>query len=66
VKNRVVFGKGNTNEVRMDSDADLAVVICLILTVNSAEDDDKKETVTIDLGNLGPEGRPFDRLWQPR
>jgi len=66
VKNRVVFGKGNKYDLRVDSDANLAVVLCMVLTVNTAENDDKDATVTIDFGNLGPEDKHFDPSWEPR
>jgi hypothetical protein len=65
-KNRLVVGKGNQYEIRMDADASAILVLCLVLTVNSAEYDDDDNTVTINLGNIGPEARPFDRSWEPR
>ena len=65
-KNRIVFGKGNEYSIRMNSDADLIVVLCLVLTINSTEDDDNDATVTIDFGNIGPEERKFDEDWEPR
>jgi len=67
VKNRLVFGKGNKYEIRMDSDADLIVILCIVLTMNSSEESsDNDASVTIDLGSLGPEDRPFDDSWDPR
>jgi uncharacterized protein YxjI len=65
-KNRVTIGKGNRYDIQMDADADLVVLLCLVLTVNTAENADNKATVTVDLGNIGPEDRPFDESWQPR
>ncbi|MGH7971994.1 MAG: hypothetical protein ACREIC_25055, partial [Limisphaerales bacterium] len=32
VKNRVVWGNGNRYDIRLDSDADLLVVLCMVLT----------------------------------
>jgi hypothetical protein len=66
VKNRIVIGRGNKYEIRVDADADLILVLCLALTVNSAENDDKDASVTFDFGNIGPEDRPFDASWKPR
>jgi len=66
VKNRVVFGSGNQYKIRIDSDADSIVILCLVLTINSAEYDDDDSSVTIDFGNVGPEGKKFDESWQPR
>ena len=65
-KNHVVFGHGNEYQIRMDSDADLVLVLCMILAYNSSNEDDNSEAVTIDLGNIGPQERPFDETWQPR
>jgi uncharacterized protein YxjI len=65
-KNRIVWGSGNKYEIRVDSDADLALILCMVLSVSLSEDNDKDNSVTIDLGNIGPEGRPFDEEWQPR
>lgn len=65
-KNRVVLGKGNEYDVRMDSDADLIVVLCMVLTINTAEHDNDDSTVTIDFGSIGPQERPFDTEWEPR
>jgi hypothetical protein len=65
VKNRIVIGKGNKYELRVDSDANLIVILCMELTINASEDDDKKKSVTIDFGNLGPEDKPFDSNWEP-
>lgn len=65
-KNRLVIGKGNKYELRVDSDADLPIVLCLVLTYNVSEEDDKHEAVTVDFGNIGPEDRPFDSMWEPR
>jgi len=64
-KNRVVWGNGNEYQIQMDSDADLIVILCIVLTINSG-DDQNDETVTIDFGNIGPEARPFDESWEPR
>lgn len=50
----------------MSSDADLIVILCLVLTINSAEGDDNDATVTIDSGNIGPQERAFDETWEPR
>ena len=64
-KNRIVIGKGNEYDVRVDRDANLPVVICMVLVLNTEEDDDEHETVTVDFGNIGPEEIPFDESWQP-
>lgn len=64
-KNLVVFGKGNQYDVRLDHDADLILIFCMVLTINSSENDDEDSTVTVDLGNL-TQDHPFDESWEPR
>ena len=64
-KNRVVIGGGNEYEILIDQDANVLAVICMVLTINTSENEDN-ETVTYDFGNVGPEGRPVDRTWEPR
>jgi uncharacterized protein YxjI len=65
-KNRVVLCDGNKYDIRIDADADLVVVLCMTLAINSAEKDSSKEAVSVDFGNVGAEARPFDETWQPR
>jgi uncharacterized protein YxjI len=64
-KNRVVIGKGNQYEISLNDDADVIVIICMVLAINSSEDDDDNSTITIDVGSVGPEEKPFDERWQP-
>ncbi len=66
-KNRLVLGSGNEYEIRVDSDADVVVLVCMILTYNSSEEDSKDDSaVTLDIGHLGPQDRKFDEAWEPR
>jgi len=65
-KNRLVIGNGNQYQIRMNADASLVLVLCLVLTINASESDNREAGVTVDLGNLGPEARPFDQTWEPR
>jgi hypothetical protein len=64
-KNRIVVGKGNQYEISLNDDADVIVIICIVLAINTSEDDDDNATVTIDVGSIGPEEKPFDERWQP-
>jgi uncharacterized protein YxjI len=64
-KNRVKVGKGDRYEIRMNDDANLIIVICLVLTVDASENEGDTATVTFDFGNIGPEDRPFDNSWEP-
>jgi uncharacterized protein YxjI len=63
-KNRVTFGKGNQYDVRVNSDANLLVVICMVLVMNTSSENETS-SVTFDFGNVGPEERPFDQAWAP-
>jgi hypothetical protein len=66
-KNTVVFGGGNKYDIRMDSDANLMVIVCMVLTINTKDyDDDKQNLLSVDFGNFGHEARAFDEDWEPR
>jgi uncharacterized protein YxjI len=65
-KNRISFGKGNEYAIRMDSDADLKLILCMVLALGMSEDSDDQQTVNFDIGNIGPEARTFDESWEPR
>jgi len=65
-KNLVVIGSGNEYEIQMDSDADAVLVACMVVTINSIEFNDDDNSVNVDFGNVGPQGRPFDENWLPK
>ena len=65
-RNRVKLGRTDRYEIQMNGDANLVLVICMALVIDCGEiEDDSAGTVTIDMGSLGPEERPFDKTWQP-
>ena len=64
-KNRVVVGGCECYDVRMNDDANVIVVVCMVLAIGSSENEDDTATVTLDFGNIGPEERPFDPSWEP-
>jgi hypothetical protein len=65
-KNRVKIGGTDRYEIRMNDDANFVAIICMALVIDCGElEDETAGTVTIDLGSLGPEERPFDPLWEP-
>ena len=64
-KNRIVVGKGNQYDVRINRDANEIVVICMVLALNTSENSDDNATVTYDFGDVGPEAKPFDNSWEP-
>lgn len=66
-RNKLVVGTGHEYDIRMNADADLIVISCMILALNTEDDsnDDNQNTFTYDFGNIGPEDRKFDESWQP-
>lgn len=65
-KNRVSIGTGNRYDIRMDADADLTLIVCMVLALSVAEDNDDQQTVNFDVGNIGLQGKAFDEAWEPR
>jgi len=65
-KSRFVVGDGNEYAVQMNRDANLAVVVCMILAINTADHDDSDNTTfNVDFGSIGPEDKAFDETWTP-
>ena len=65
-QNRLVIGRGNEYRIRMDSDADVVLLLCMMLTYNTGEEqDDDSASVTFDMGRIGPQGRAWDPNWKP-
>jgi len=65
-RNKFIVGSGNEYDIEMNGDADLVVVSCMILALNTEDGDDSDQgTFTYDFGSLGPEDRKFDESWQP-
>jgi hypothetical protein len=64
--NQFIVGNGREYDVQMNHDADLLVITCMVLAINTEAGDDKQDaTFTYDFGNFGPEDRKFDESWQP-
>ena len=64
-KNRIAIGSGNEYQVQISSDADPLIVTAMILAFNSSKEDDKKGALSVDVGYMGLEAKPFDSSWQP-
>ena len=64
-KNRVKIGKGDRYDIRANHDANIIVIICLALTMDASEYEDDEESLTIDIGNVGPQEKAFDKSWVP-
>lgn len=66
-KNAISFGKGDVYNAKANSDVNLPLILCLILSVDVTENESSNNdgSFSIDFGNVGPEDRPFDLLWKP-
>jgi len=64
-KNRIAIGSGNEYQIQISSDADPLIVTAMILAFNSSKEDDKKGALSVDVGYMGLEAKPFDSAWQP-
>jgi uncharacterized protein YxjI len=64
-KNKIKIGAGDRYEIRLNDDANLLVIVCMTLAIDSSEFDDDSSSATYDFGNIGPEARPFDSSWEP-
>jgi hypothetical protein len=65
-KNAFVIGDGNEYDICMNHDADVVVIACMVLAMNTADNDDKQDsTFNIDFGSIGPQDRAFDDAWVP-
>ena len=63
-KNRLTFGQGNKYEIRLNSNANAIVIVCMVLALNTSESGDDNATVTYDFGQ-SMEEQPYDESWQP-
>jgi len=65
-RNKLVLGTGHEYDIQMNADADLIILSCMILALNTeSSSDDGQNSVTYEFGNIGPEDRKFDESWQP-
>jgi len=66
-KPAIKIGNGDVYTIEADDGQDVLILLCLALTVDSSENEDNDgSTATIDLGNFGPEERPFNNKWRPK
>lgn len=64
-KNRLTIGSGNEYQIQISSNADPLIVTAMILAFNSSKEDDKKGAVSVDVGYMGLEAKPYNSSWQP-
>jgi hypothetical protein len=57
---------GRRYEVLMDADANVMLVACMVLALNTSKRHDDRDIVNIQFGWIGPEARAFDESWEPR
>jgi uncharacterized protein YxjI len=65
-KEHFAIGNGNMFHLHMNADADLVLLTCMVLALNTDYGDDhNSNTFTYDFGNMGPQDKAFDDSWQP-
>jgi hypothetical protein len=66
-RSRYTSNRGNRFDVRMNRDADVAIVASMVLAMNASDrsEGDDAENVTAELGTYRREERAFDTTWQP-
>jgi uncharacterized protein YxjI len=65
-RNSLILGSGHEYYIEMNHDADVLVIACMILALNTnSSDNDNRGGVTWDIGKIGPEDRRFDENWEP-
>lgn len=63
-KNNIIDG-GDTYTIEADSDCDYELIIGFCIIIDAAHSN-SSSAGAIDLGNIGPESRKFDRNWRPK
>jgi uncharacterized protein YxjI len=65
-KNKVAFFEGDVYKIVAERDKgyELIIAFCLIID-NHFNNPGGNNSITIDLGHIGPEERKFDEAWQP-
>jgi hypothetical protein len=64
--NSLIIGDGRNFDLRVDADANLPLIISMVLCLNTQDGDDRTGNgVTFDFGRLGPQDRRFDEAWRP-
>lgn len=66
-KNCVTWFEGDNYRIIADNDSDFELIVsfCLIID-NSSSNSNDGNTVTFDIGNIGPEVVKFDSNWEPK
>lgn len=64
-KNRFHVGNEDQYDLRMNDDANLLAIVCVVLIVDASQNAGGGATLNVDFGNVGPEAKPFDKSWEP-
>ena len=63
---KMIVGNGRTFRLRLEPDSDRALLVAMVLCLNTENGDDKQQDAfTYDFGRIGPEDRKFDEAWRP-
>ena len=66
-KDAVAWFKGDNYRIITDDDANIELLICFCLIIdNSDSKNNDGNTVTFDLGNIGPQAKKFNPDWAPK
>jgi uncharacterized protein YxjI len=65
-KTRFAIGMGHRYDIRMDADADLVLIVCMVLALSVSDDNMEEGVVSLDIGKIGLQAREYDAGWVPR
>jgi uncharacterized protein YxjI len=64
-KEAVAWFNGDNYKIIADKDCDHELIISFCLIIDNTQSNDGN-TLTIDIGNIGPQAKKFDTNWQPK
>jgi len=64
-KKRLKLANGDRYAIRINTDANIVVVLCLALAVDVMDYDENEFAMAVDFGNIGPEAKPLNESWEP-
>ena len=66
-KKAVAWFNGNNYKITADKDCNYELIISFCLIIDNAfSNENNGSTLTIDVGNIGPQAKKFDPSWQPK
>jgi hypothetical protein len=62
----VAFGKGDTYNMLANNDGNIVLLISFCLILDDSQNNDSDSSMTINLGNFGPQAKKFNPNWHPK